>query len=62
LEDMSKDTQRLSWLSDKQWSGEAIHDAIHWDGRFIRDSIDAAILSDNNEVSHGVRNERNCDH
>ena len=52
LEDMSKDTERLSWVSEKQWSGNAIHDAIHWDGRFIRDAIDAAILSDNSRITH----------
>jgi len=47
LECMSKDTERLSWVSEKQWSGKEIHEAIHWDGRFIRDAIDAAILSHN---------------
>jgi len=41
------DKERLDWISEKQWSGEAISDAIHWDGRFIRDAIDAAMRADN---------------
>jgi len=43
------DTNRLNWIEAKQWSGAVISDAIHWDGRFIRDAIDSAILSEGDE-------------
>ena len=46
------DTERLDWIERKQLSGEYIHGAIHWDGRVLRQCIDAAIdeeIAENSE-------------
>ena len=43
---LQEDKQILDWIEEKQCKGEYISQAIHWDGRYIRETIKAEMKED----------------
>ena len=47
--DFPTDAEMLDWIEEKQVNGEWISNAIHWDGRKIRDCIAAEMQEENSK-------------